>query len=172
MHQSAITCAVLVQSGLRSTTQRIGRSKYQQSRLPPPRVIQPSIETDDATPGGCGPAVSSLTVPTATRQTTSRSWTATSSKRGLGSGAADNTCPACHTERNFTLTCPCISEHPMSIRTKCQTICLSTNHRCRPRGPATVQAGKMHTATRWKASLCPETVRGKPCSFPRQVRCR
>src|SRR6266481_2628086 len=61
---------------------------------------------------------------------------------------------------------------PMSIRTRCQTIYSSTNHRCRPRGSVAVAAGKMHTAALSKASLCPETVRGKPYSFRRPVRCR
>ncbi len=49
---------------------------------------------------------------------------------------------------------------------------LLVNEPCRPRGSMAVAAGKMHTAALSQASLCPETVRGKPYSFRRPVRCR
>src|SRR5262245_30597813 len=58
------------------------------------------------------------------------------------------------------------------IQNKCQTICSSTNHRRRPRGSAAVSAGKMHRAALSQASPCPESVRGKPRSCRRPVRCR
>ena len=60
----------------------------------------------------------------------------------------------------------------MSIRTRCQTIYASPNHRCRTRKSAAVAAGKVHMAALSQASLCPETVRGKPYSFRRPARCR
>ena len=48
-----------------------------------------------------------------------------------------------------------------SIRTRCQTIRSSTNHRCRPSGSAAGAAGKMHTAALATASLGPDTMGGK-----------
>ena len=62
---------------------------------------------------------------------------------------------------------------PTPIKTTCQTICSPTNRRCRPRKSVAAAAGETHTASLSQAvSLFPETVRGKPHSFRRPVRCR
>src|SRR5262249_26506219 len=64
-----------------------------------------------------------------------------------------------------------VSAFASSIRTGCQIICSSTNRHCRPRESVAVAEGKMHTAALSQASLYPETVREKPYSFRRPVRC-
>src|SRR5215471_2888861 len=48
----------------------------------------------------------------------------------------------------------------------------ATNHRCRPTEAVAGPVGEMHAAAYLKVSVCPETVRGKPYSFRRPVRCR
>jgi hypothetical protein len=57
-------------------------------------------------------------------------------------------------------------------RTRCQTICSSTSHRCRSRGSVAIAAGRMHRASLSQASLCAVTARRKPYSSRRPVRCR
>ena len=68
---------------------------------------------------------------------------------------------------------PCEAVRRTSIRRRCQTVCWPTNHRCQPRGRVAIAAVEMQAETLSRTILhCPESVRGKPCSFRRRVRCR
>src|ERR1700730_18804772 len=68
-----------------------------------------------------------------------------SSVTGPSGGGADGHLP------------PVRTATPMSIRTGCQTIYSSTNHRCRPRGSGAVAAGEKDTAALSQGVLLPGT---------------